>query len=219
MSYFTTNWDERGSILGNTVSLRLTLFRLRLFRYYVDTIFIQRLHTASWFRITGWDSWRRLWWRRQCRVPQNFDIKSHDSIIQSYRRGTGYYCRLYLHVRVFITKNLYLHSRSYYLYCNAYCGGWRKAEERNLLILKSIIVKMGPLSVVSHKVAVYENVTTMLNKDVLYCVIVFKGMCACVVYITVRQPKPIFPQDCSYVCFFHFLSTMLHYVFRHWMWM
>jgi hypothetical protein len=41
---------------------------------------------------------------------------------------------------------------------------------------------MGPLNAVSHNVEFYKSVTTTLNEDLLYYVIIFKCICAFIFY-------------------------------------
>jgi hypothetical protein len=51
-------------------------------------------------------------------------------------------------------------------------GGEERLRKVTHLVLNFLVVKLGPLNVVSHNLAVYKNLTTKLNEDsLLFCVL------------------------------------------------
>jgi hypothetical protein len=107
------------------------------------------------------------------------DLVTHSCILSVkaqvvyYKNIIVVYNCMYSLPRIYI----YLKYHSCCLYCNAYYGGEERLRNVTHLFVKFLMVKVGPLNVVSHNVGFYKNVTTTLNDDLLCIPCVIKIFC------------------------------------------
>jgi hypothetical protein len=71
-------------------------------------------------------------------------------------------------LHVFIAKNIQVFAIALMLSFSACYGDEERLRNVTNLFLKFLVVKVDPLNVVSRDVAVYKNVSTTLNEDLVY---------------------------------------------------